>query len=266
MDRFVNEKDYALLSRDRFTFDVMARNLSSDCRLILSDHENVVLCYSIPPFPIWIWTVDHCDESVKLKVWDLLKANDLLIPGCRFNVKHDLADWMIQKAVEDGISVVIEKNLMAYECTSPIKPSCETDGYLYRVQEADAEELTKLRMAFHAELRYDEQDEASYRQKSKEQLENHVPIFFWKNGEDKTVACSQYTTSDRSANIGLVYTLPEERKKHYASMMVYQITKMALDEGFTPMLYTDADYIASNACYQKIGYEFRGDLCTVMIV
>ena len=29
------------------------------------------------------------------------------------------------------------------------------------------------------------------------------------------------------------------------------------------MLYTDADYAASNACYEKIGYVLRGKLCTI---
>jgi len=29
------------------------------------------------------------------------------------------------------------------------------------------------------------------------------------------------------------------------------------------MLYTDADYVASNKCYEKIGYILRGKLCTI---
>jgi predicted GNAT family acetyltransferase len=31
------------------------------------------------------------------------------------------------------------------------------------------------------------------------------------------------------------------------------------------MLYTDADYKASNACYEKIGYELKGKLCTIKV-
>ena len=34
------------------------------------------------------------------------------------------------------------------------------------------------------------------------------------------------------------------------------------EEGYEPMLYTDADYVASNSCYEKIGYVIRGKLCT----
>ena len=67
------------------------------------------------------------------------------------------------------------------------------------------------------------------------------------------------------ASVGLVYTREEERRKHYAEHLVYNVTMIAKEAGFLPMLYTDADYAASNACYEKIGYIRRGELCTVGI-
>jgi predicted GNAT family acetyltransferase len=45
--------------------------------------------------------------------------------------------------------------------------------------------------------------------------------------------------------------------------MVYQVTQILKEKGFNPTLYTDADYVASNACYEKIGYVLRGKLCTI---
>ena len=65
------------------------------------------------------------------------------------------------------------------------------------------------------------------------------------------------------ASINLVFTKKAYRRKHYAENLVYQVTTIAKEAGFTPMLYTDADYTASNACYEKIGYVLRGRLCTV---
>ena len=65
------------------------------------------------------------------------------------------------------------------------------------------------------------------------------------------------------ASLNLVYTRPAFRRKHYAENLVYQVTKLAMDGGYVPMLYTDADYAASNACYEKIGYVLRGKLCTI---
>ena len=33
--------------------------------------------------------------------------------------------------------------------------------------------------------------------------------------------------------------------------------------GYLPVVYTDADYAASNECYKKIGYRLNGRLCTL---
>ena len=57
--------------------------------------------------------------------------------------------------------------------------------------------------------------------------------------------------------------LPDSRRRHYAQNLVYQVTKTLRDKGYMPMLYTDADYPASNVCYGKIGYRLRGKLCTI---
>ena len=54
-----------------------------------------------------------------------------------------------------------------------------------------------------------------------------------------------------------------EKLINYAENLVYQVTMIAGNAGFMPMLYTDADYVASNACYERIGYELRGKLCTI---
>ena len=35
------------------------------------------------------------------------------------------------------------------------------------------------------------------------------------------------------------------------------------EEGVRPILYADADCVASNAGYEKIGYVLRGKLCTI---
>ena len=67
------------------------------------------------------------------------------------------------------------------------------------------------------------------------------------------------------ASINLVYTKEEYRRKKYAANLVYEVTKIALDNGYIPMLYTNADYKASNACYEKIGYELKGKLCTIKV-
>lgn len=54
MDEFFNVEDYRLLDKDIFTFQVLQRIMPGNCKLKLTDHKNLILCYSTPPFPVWI--------------------------------------------------------------------------------------------------------------------------------------------------------------------------------------------------------------------
>ena len=44
MDTFVDERDFSLLEHDRYTFFVLHRIIGGSCRLLLSDHENLIVC------------------------------------------------------------------------------------------------------------------------------------------------------------------------------------------------------------------------------
>ena len=74
---------------------------------------------------------------------------------------------------------------------------------------------------------------------------------------------ASYDVSGDKGRVGNVYTLPERRRHGYAASLVYAITKIIAESGNIPTLYTDADYVASNVCYESIGYVKRGSLCTV---
>ena len=62
MDSSVNEKDFVLLSQDRYTFEVLARILKGECELIRSNHENLILCHSESHYPVWIWTPENAAD------------------------------------------------------------------------------------------------------------------------------------------------------------------------------------------------------------
>ena len=44
MDTYVDERDYELLEADRYTFFVLKRIMGGECKLLLSDHERLILC------------------------------------------------------------------------------------------------------------------------------------------------------------------------------------------------------------------------------
>ena len=80
-----------------------------------------------------------------------------------------------------------------------------------------------------------------------------------------SASAAETEASVRDTFRSLIYSAWE---KHQAQVSVRSL-RLPLDTAanlYYEMLYTDADYAASNACYEKIGYILRGKLCTVTVI
>ena len=262
MDHFVDERDYKLLEKDKYTFFVLSRVMGGTCALLLTNHENLILCFSRNPYPVWIWTPDEAAEDVKETAYELAKENGLLTGRHTFNLKYDLAAYFIGRTAEGATALSIRTNMFAYDCPNLKEPHRSADGEFHRCTAEDMDELVEFIELFHAETGVDRDSLAAYRRKAEEAIQNGNH-FLWRNAEGRNVAVCSIRPNGNFAGVGLVYTRKEYRRRHYAENLVYQASKIAKDAGYLPILYTDADYIASNACYEKIGYVLRGKLCTI---
>ena len=262
MDRFADERDLALLENDKYTFFVLRRILGADGTLLLTDHEKLILCHSCPPYPVWIWTADDAAPEEMERAYRLAAENRLLDGTHSFNMKYELARFFLERAGRDGLALTIRVNMFAYDCPQPVEPGVRADGAIHRCTVEDLDELTDFMLQFHQESAIDRKDREAYRSDALSAIQSGR-MFFWRDAQGRSVASCRYAPDGDMASLNLVYTRPEHRRKHYAENLVYQVTRLAIDEGCMPMLYTDADYPASNACYEKIGYVLRGRLCTI---
>lgn len=264
MDSFVDERDLKILEHDKYTFFVLRRIIGGKNELLLTDHERLIICFSGNPFPIWIWTPDDASEAEKEKAYQIASEHSLLNGEYRMNLKYDLAKFFIERAAADGKTLSISLNMFAYDCLNPVKPTRIADGSIHRCSREDLEELVDFLDLFHREVGNDQKDRDGYRMDAEEFI-NTGNMFLWKDEQGNNVASCKFAPDGNLASINLVFTRPGFRRKHYAQNLVYQVTKLAMDAGYVPMLYTDADYTASNACYEKIGYVLRGKLCTIAL-
>ena len=264
MDYFIDDRDYQLLRSDPYTFFVLRRIIDGDCTLLLSDHERMIFCFTQHPFPVWIWTPDDASEEEMKRAYDLAKENDLLTNKHTFNLKYELADYFLRRAKEEDLGMAITRNMFAYDCPEPIAPPKEAEGEIHCCDPSDIEELVTLMDSFHIEIGLDQKTPEEYRKDAEESIASGK-MFFWNDPQGHHVATCKYAPTEDMASVNLVYTRPEYRRKHFAENLVYQVTKKVIGEGYLPMLYTDADYVASNACYEKIGYQLKGKLCTIQI-
>lgn len=262
MDKYVDERDYKLLDADRYTFFVLKQIMGGECKLLLSDHERLILCYTGHPFPVWVWTADDASEEEMERAYLIAKENELLVGKHSFNLKYSLADYFIRRAAKDGIELKITINMFAYDSLDPVRPETEADGAIYRCEMKDLEEVAEFLDVFHKEVGIDQKDICGYRADA-EAFIRSGNMYLWKDGQGNSVTSCKYAPAGDMASINLVFTRPEFRRKHYAENLVYEVTMKVKEEGYIPMLYTEADYVASNACYEKIGYVLRGKLCTI---
>lgn len=274
MDHYVDERDYRLLENDKYTFCVLRSIMGGECSVLLTDHERIIICHSNQPFPVWIWTPDNATEQEMENVWQMITEKFPFEEDYTFNMKYELAEFFIKKANvsvfnnqntgKEKKKLTIKINMFAYDCLNPIRPEGNVDGKVHQCTLDDIEEIAEISELFQTETGIDHQ---SYEQNcaNAEQFVNSKHIFFWEDGNGNHVASCTYRpdANGKMASISLVYTREDARRKHYAENLVYNITQKVKDEGYVPMLYTNADYAASNACYEKIGYELRGKLCTV---
>lgn len=262
MDRFVDERDFELLSDDKYTFFVLNRVLKNKCDVIFSDHEKLIICHTCAPYPVWIWTKDDLNEDDLKRAYDL---TDKVLPtsmGYTYNMKYELGEYFIKRACDEGKKLSVKINMFAYDCPEPVRPDEGCDGKLHKCTANDVDELTEFMDLFHEEIMIDRESVDTYGKKAMEAIANDS-VYLWKDKNGKSVASCSFRPNGQLGSVGLVYTRKDERRKHYALNLVYRVTKEAKEAGFLPMLYTNADYRASNACYEKIGYILRGKLCTI---
>ena len=262
IERFADERDYKILENDRYTFFVLGNIMGGKCELTLTDHKRLIICFSCNPYPVWIWTPDDASEAEMERAYRLASEYSLLDGKHRFNLKYNLAKYFIQRAAKDGIKLSISLNMYAYDCREPKTPTVTADGCIYRCTGKDLGELVEFLDLFHRETGVDLKDAVSYRAEAEKYI-NSGNMYFWKDGEGNNVASCKFEPNGDLASVNLVFTRPGFRRKHYAENLVYGVTKIITDAGYVPMLYTDADYTASNACYEKIGYLLKGKLCTI---
>ena len=264
LDNSFNKDDIKLLDDDKYTFNVLCRIMYSNCQLTLTDHKRLIICSSSDEFPVWIWTPDDATKEEMEYAYNICDEYNLLGGKYRFVLKYELANYFISRAKLDNKDISIFLNMYAYDCNNPIKPDIIADGSIHQCNDSDLDELVDFIDCFHKDIGIDKQSIESYKKVAKEYIDSGT-VYFWQNNDGKMVASTKYTIVDNLATINLVYTKKEYRRMHYANNLVYEITKMVKDMGYIPMLYTNADYIASNACYEKIGYVLKGKLCNIMI-
>lgn len=253
--------DLRLLEEDAVTFTVLRSIVNTRSEKVFTDGREAIICHSGSPWPVWIWCGPSACEATFQKVADCLRSEFPTERGYRYNLRPELLEKL--KEIDPAFqNLRVEMRLRSFQCRRLLTIEKPCDGGLRPATEKDIPLAARWKQDFSREAERQELPLEICEKRVREQIEAHE-LHFWENGRREPVAMATRGDEGEIGKVALVYTRPEARRQGYALHLVHRITESILSDGKRPVLYTDADYPASNACYRKIGYQEVGSLYTV---
>lgn len=252
----------ALLQGDEgITFSVLANILQIPCAHIFTDHENIIICHSSPPYPVWIWCRDNRNPGYAAEIGACLRTYLPAEAGYVWNISQTLVETMCaQDPYFSTLSPVM--GLISYRMDELLPATHTCDGYFEPARAADMDLLCKLWHDACLEMEGFDHSPEICRNRVLHYLEDGK-LLTWRNDAGELVAMTSRGDTAPYSKVATVYTLPEHRRKGYAMNLVHAVSAGMMRDGLIPILYTDANYPASNACYQKIGFRQVDSLITL---
>lgn len=250
------------LKKDAITFSVLIQIMQGRCTDIFTDHEHMVVCYSAPPYPVWVWCRDVENAADVEQIARCLKAKFPLEEGYAWNISRELMEKL--KEADPYFCQGEEKfGLLSHRLDAIEEIHHPCDGGVTLAEDKD--------FAFLCPVWHDMAMEMEGHDLSREQCEERVrlhidnkTLYLWRDGEGEITALTSKGDQGQYSKVSTVYTLPKHRRKGYAINLVHHVTQTILNDDRIPILYTNAAYAPSNDCYRKIGYKQVGSLCTVV--
>jgi len=244
--------------KDENRFYNIKVNFSNEELILYSDEKSYVIARGSDKYPTWIWTTDDINTEQMAEAAKTLAAEFLTLERNKVTAKRAFYEYLVaNKFPHLNTGDYFEMGTLVCH-TLKVPRKC--DGQMEKATPADLETLAHY--FYHSCLEMDGVDSITMErafEKTKERFASGT-FFLWRNGEGKVVCQATYQLTGKQAKITSVYTPKEERQKAYATNLIHDMSKLLLDMGLTPLLYTDYNYPASNTAYINAGYEDTGVL------
>ena len=250
-----------LMEKEPVTYSVLINILKGACAETYTDGVDAVICHSAHPWPVWVWCRDVSDDSVVREIGDCLMKHfpvergfDIIMCYALLEKLRNLGGYFCH--VREGMG------LLSYRLDRIRSISYPCEGSMGCVRESEICGLIDIWQDMHMEME-GRTFTPEHCERSIRRMVGEKSLFAWRDRNGEIVALTGRGDQPPYSKITSVYTLPRYRRKGYAINLVHGVTKTILEDGLIPILYTDAGYEASNACYQKIGYELAGRLTSI---
>lgn len=243
------------------TYSVLCQILQNDCTDIFYNGKSVIVCYSNPPYPIWVWCRDANQKDDIISIADCIRTSFPLDENYNIIMSYDVLE-QLKKYDSYFENVSFKMELFSYQLRTLNKNDRLCDGHAESAVSADLSVISCIIKDMYYETEGLVFSAQECREKALD-LINHDQLYVWKNKNGEIVALTSKIIDGKYGRISSVYTLPSARRKGYATNLVHKVSQDLLSDDITPILYTNGSYVASNDCYRKIGFEQIGRLCNI---
>ncbi len=243
--------------KDKYMYSVIEENLNLETMFLISDGINYIAGRSEENRPVWIWTRNDISNEKLEEIKGVIRYF-VNIGNKKFTVKKEVYDYF-KNTEFDIINYEDYFEMGALECHTQILPK-ECDGYMDRAREDEIDILAKY---WHDDCKEMVKADEITMEEAYEHMNELIKtenFLVWRNDFGKIVSMVKYKISNGLAKLNHVYTPDEERRKGYAANLIYSVTKMVMEKGAVPLLYTDYNYLPSNKSYMNVGYIRTGML------
>ena len=196
---------------------------------------------------IWIWNKEDLSKEKIIEMLNILEKTFLTKNNNTITCRKEIYDELKKRGDTSN-----KKELCYLECNH-LKKIKLSPGFIDKPNYSDKVMLANWWQDYSEEL----SQEISFTDSLKE-VENWIEdntFYVWRENNGKIVCMANYWENEGIAKISYVYTPKNQRNKGYCKSLIHELTKLLMDKGIEPMLYTEYNNISANRAYQSLGYE-----------
>lgn len=250
--------------KDEVKFNLLHRILEGELAVALYVKDKLIaLQNKSHPMVVWLNTSLPKAEKQKLLKQLYLHTSDCEIPVITAEPSNAIYLAELFKK-GSGFNYETKMDLMSYYCPK-VNELKKVNGEMRLAKKDDLETIVDFCVGFVLDgfgktVTRDSQLNSATR------LIESKKLYVWQCNERVVSMANLAHQSPRHCRINNVYTPPMQRSKGFATALTAELSQKILNNGFTPVLFTDLSNPISNWVYKKAGYQECGKIKELKII
>ena len=244
-------------SQERINYARLLQAMNDDDILLFgSKKDDYIIAQWNSATIMWIWTSNDITEEEKQEILNFINEKYLTTELRRVIIKKDIFSLLNPEII---------KNKTIWNASINPTPvlNKEIKGELSKVTMEEIQ-IIALFLSQHIEETENEVHTLEEMLPIAKKLIENENFYAWRDVDGQIASFARlHFEDDEVGRIYTVFTNRDKRCQGFAGMLIYHLSKIIIDNGKIPMLYTDIESLAANKAYQNVGFMVQDQLIEV---